>query len=96
MIVSNGYRAYKHLINSLNQLLFIFFKKWINQKDLYSLGLKELDYQREPRWPMEMQVLPERVKHITTMPNFTEPFYVRSESMSKFLYLLYFMFIFLL
>ena len=53
--------------------------KWINQKDLYSLGFKEIDYQREPRWPIEMQVLPERVKHIITMPNFAEPFYMKSK-----------------
>ena len=52
--------------------------KWMNQKDLYSLGLKDLDFQREPRWPIEMQVLPERIKHINVIPNYPEPFYTRS------------------
>jgi cytosolic carboxypeptidase protein 2/3 len=42
------------------------------------LGINDLDYQREPRWPIEMQVLPGRIKHINVIPKEPEIFYTKT------------------
>ncbi|CAF0708203.1 unnamed protein product [Brachionus calyciflorus] len=52
--------------------------KWWLKDNVYNFGKKELEYQREPRWPVEMQVLPEKIRHIDTVFNESEPFYVKT------------------
>jgi hypothetical protein len=42
------------------------------------MGLKDGEYQREPRWPIEMQVLPDKIRHIDNSFPQAEPFYSRS------------------
>lgn len=37
-----------------------------------------MEYQREPRWPIEMQVLADKIKHIDIAPEEPEPFYIKS------------------
>jgi hypothetical protein len=54
------------------------YKWWLKENNLIQLGQKELEYQREPRWPVEMQVLPDKIKHIQGISNESEPFYVKS------------------
>ncbi len=41
--------------------------------------MKGIEYQREPRWPTEMQVLPEKIRHIQTPFNEVETFYQKSK-----------------
>lgn len=40
---------------------------------------KDVEYQKEPRWPVEMQVLSEKITHIAALPAEPEPFYVKSK-----------------
>ena len=49
---------------------------------MFGGGLKEGDYQREPKWPIEMQVLPDKIKHIDEGSIEPEPFYVKSRTLS--------------
>ncbi|XP_071955490.1 cytosolic carboxypeptidase 2-like isoform X2 [Antedon mediterranea] len=44
-------------------------------RNLYALN-KEYGPQQAPRWPAEMEVLPDRIFHVSVVPNFEEPFYV--------------------
>ncbi|XP_033106101.1 uncharacterized protein LOC117108244 isoform X2 [Anneissia japonica] len=46
-------------------------------RNLYALN-KEYGPQQAPRWPADLEVLPERVSHITAVPNIEESFYVPS------------------
>lgn len=56
-----------------------FILQWLKDNALFNMGLKDGEYQREPRWPIEMQVLPDKIRHIdTAFPN-PEPFYVKSK-----------------
>ena len=41
--------------------------------------MKEIEYQREPRWPVEMQVLPDKIRHIESFSKEPEPYYVKSK-----------------
>lgn len=43
------------------------------------IAQKDVEYQKEPRWPVEMQVLPDKITHIMTLPNEPEPFYIKSK-----------------
>ena len=45
----------------------------------YNVGFKGSEYQREPRWPIEMQVLPDKIRHIEATNKEPEPFYVKSK-----------------
>jgi hypothetical protein len=40
--------------------------------------MKEIELQREPRWPVEMQVLPDKIRHISVVPKEQEAFYVKT------------------
>ncbi len=59
--------------------------KWLNneQKNVLNFGLQDTDYQREPRWPIELQVLNERVRHLNAVPSKPEPFYQRSKNSDR-------------
>ena len=40
--------------------------------------MKEIELQREPRWPVEMQVLPDKIRHINVVPKEQEQFYAKT------------------
>ena len=65
-------------IKCLIQLKNINKQQWLKDNALYNMGLKDGEYQREPRWPIEMQVLSDKVRHIDTAFPTPEPFYARS------------------
>jgi hypothetical protein len=58
-------------------------KWWINDSNssnnIFNLGLKEADHLREPHWPIEMQVIKDKIHHIDTVFQDTEPFYIKSK-----------------
>nr|KAI8726078.1 cytosolic carboxypeptidase 2-like [Biomphalaria glabrata] len=47
-------------------------------RSLYALN-KELGPQQAARWPADLQVINERIKHIQTIPTEPEPFYKQSK-----------------
>ena len=57
--------------------------KWLKDNALFNMGLKDGEYQREPRWPIEMQVLSDKIRHIDTPFPQAEPFYSRSKTKTK-------------
>jgi hypothetical protein len=59
------------------------YKWWLKDNNMASIGQKELEFQREPRWPTEMQVLPEKIKHVQWAPGGPEPFYKSSKVPNK-------------
>ena len=77
----NGY-AYSFNTNSikLNMIKKILSQiiKWLKDNNFYNIGMKEIELQREPRWPVEMQVLPDKIRHINVVPKEQEPFYVKT------------------
>lgn len=56
------------------------FVQWLkDNNNIYNIGMKEIEYQREPRWPVEMQVLPDKIRHIESFSKEPEPYYVKSK-----------------
>jgi len=69
------------IAKSIDALISLYFQvpKLKEPRQLFALNNPALGPQQLARWPGELEVAVEGIKHLHSPPNFTEPFYTKSK-----------------